>query len=67
MLRTITNSFVAKRGRDLLWQGARQVAAPPGVTAMDVAPCEVGEYVTPLSEKPLLAVIDDTGRCCVKP
>lgn len=58
MLRTITNRLLAKRGRDLLWQAAQQVAYPPDFTAADVALCERVKTMTMTSPECI------TGATC---
>jgi O-methyltransferase len=56
MLRTITNRLLAKRGRDLLWQAAQQVAYPPDFTAADVALCERVKSLTMTSPERITAL-----------
>jgi O-methyltransferase len=56
MLRTLTNRLLGKRGRDLLWQAAQQVAYPPDFSAADVALCERVRALTMTSPERIAAL-----------
>ena len=56
MLRTLTNRFLGKRGRDLLWQIAQQVAYPPDFSADDVAICERVKAITMTSPERIISL-----------
>lgn len=56
MLRTITNRLFGKRGRDLLWQAAQQLAYPPDFSSDDVELCERVKTLTMTSPERIAAL-----------
>ena len=56
MIRTLTNRFLGKRSRDLLWQAAQQVAYPPDFSPADVQLCERVRKLTMTSPERIAAL-----------
>jgi hypothetical protein len=56
MLRTLTNRFLAKRGRDVLWHAGQHLAYPPDFDEADVALCERVKALTMTSPERIVAL-----------
>jgi O-methyltransferase len=56
MIRTLTDRILGKRGRDLLWQAAQQIAYPPDFSPADVALCDRVRKLTMTSPERIAAL-----------